>query len=431
MTVATVVDEVTQDSKLIGYLIQSGSKVSQIDIKSLKRALSNNSMLLTNYKLTSDNRLIRSESDCTYWLMNKDKKVAEFNLENDEFIGVGKLPYNFQNIRNWLNRRMAYTCVDDANAFYKSIGIKSVDKLVEQCYCISLRDSFWVKHQNCQLTWERVSPFRNHYSNGVSTYSMSRQSTSSIDDLYSPDLSTPGSFPHTWKMEDGTVAFLKAGSKYTLGGINSGMEPYSEYYASKVCDYLKFNHVDYDLAYYKRNDASMDLITTCKCFTSEQYGSVSAYDLGLKTYENVIEYCKKLSKHAYESILDMLFLDCLLVNTDRHMGNIEFIMNNDTLEVVDIAPIFDNNYSLLPRFLEPYDVFSLKDYKARDDRTFDDLYRLILNHKSFEPYLQKLVGFKLVENTTYRMRAGRIIVLNYLIETQTKYWLDFEKNNKQ
>lgn len=197
MIIATVVGEVTQDSELKGYLIQSGSKISQIDIKSLKKALSNNSMLLTNYKLTSDNRLIRSESDCPYWLMNKDKKVAKFNLDTDKFIGIGKLPYNFQNIRNWLNRRMAYTCVDDADAFYKSIGIKSVDKLVEQCYCISLRDSFWVKHQNCQLTWEHVSPFRNHYSNGVSAYSMSRQFTSKIEDLYSPDLSTPGSFPHT------------------------------------------------------------------------------------------------------------------------------------------------------------------------------------------------------------------------------------------
>ena len=86
MIVATVVGEVTQDSKLIGYLIQSGSKVSQVDIRSLKRALSNNSMLLTNYKLTSDNRLMHSESDCPYWLMNKDKKVAEFNLENDKFV---------------------------------------------------------------------------------------------------------------------------------------------------------------------------------------------------------------------------------------------------------------------------------------------------------------------------------------------------------
>lgn len=108
----------------------------------------------------------------------------------------------------------------------------------------------------------------------------------------------------------------------------------------------------------------------------------------------------------------------------------EFIVDNDTLEVVGIAPIFDNNYSFLPRFLEPYDVFSLNDYKARDGRTFDDLYRLILKHKSFEPYLQKLVDFKLVENPTYRMRAGRIIVLNNLLKTQTKYWLDFEKNNK-
>lgn len=252
MIVATVVGEVTKDSKLIGYLIQSGSKVSQVDIESLKKALYNNNMLLTNYKLTSDNRLIHSESDCPYWLMNKDKKVAEFNLDTDKFICVGKLPYNFKDIRSWLNRRMAYTCVDDADSFYKRIGIKSMNKLVEQCRCISLRDSFWVKHQNCQLTWEQVSPFRHHYSNSISAYSMSRQFTSNLGDFYSPDLSTPGSFPHTWKLENGTVTFLKAGSKYTLGGINSGMEPYSEYYASKVCDYLEFNHVNYDLDYYMR-----------------------------------------------------------------------------------------------------------------------------------------------------------------------------------
>ena len=52
----------------------------------------------------------------------------------------------------------------------------------------------------------------------------------------------------------------------------------------------------------------------------------------------------------------MLFHDCLLLNTDRHLSNIEFL----------------------------YDTFDKNDYKASDGRTFEELYKLVTQYKSYE-----------------------------------------------
>lgn len=146
--------------------------------------------------------------------------------------------------------------------------------------------------------------------------------------------------------------------------------------------------------------------------------------LGLHTYEDVIDYCKNLSKHAYDTILNMLFLDCLLLNTDRHFSNIEFFIDNDTLEVKDIAPIFDNNYSFLPRFIEDYDKFNRKEYTARDGRTFEDLYKLIKKHKSFKKELIKLKKLKLEKPKNVDIKDSRLQFLNEFLQMQVDYLLN-------
>lgn len=434
MEIATVRSVIRHGSKVKEYIIENsyGSRV-QVSSEKLKRALRSGNLTLTNYKLTSDNRLIKSEkSSYGYLLMNKNKVVADFDLVLGLNKVSGKLPIGFKSITKWVDKRKKFSCARNADLFFESIGIKNMEDFIEVFHCISLSDTFWVKKKCSDLNWGNVSPFRNNYSRVVSEYAM-EGTLSALNDknYFSPTISTDGSFPHSWKHTDYGIYFLKAGSKYTLGGANSGQEPYSEYFAAKVCEFLNFRHVDYKLALYKRRDGRTDTITTCKCFTSEQYGSVSAYDLGLNTYENVIEYCKKLSKSAYKTIVDMLFLDCLLYNTDRHFGNIEFIVNNDTLEVVDIAPIFDNNYSFIPRFMDGYSEFDRKDYIARDDISFEDLYRLVIRNKKYKNELIKLRGLKLQKPESVPMKDARLKTLNNFLQNQITYWLDFEKNNKQ
>ena len=44
----------------------------------------------------------------------------------------------------------------------------------------------------------------------------------------------------------------------------------------------------------------------------------------------------------------MFLFDALIFNVDRHLGNFGYLIDNDTNEIVDVAPIFDNGYGLMP-----------------------------------------------------------------------------------
>ena len=43
---------------------------------------------------------------------------------------------------------------------------------------------------------------------------------------------------------------------------------------------------------------------------------------------------------------DMLILDALIFNTDRHFGNFGFLVDNKTNQIVAPAPLFDHGNSL-------------------------------------------------------------------------------------
>ena len=364
-----------------------------------------------------------------YLLMNNTVRILEFDIESGEILHKYSdiLPYGFTSIFDWINLRLKFSCARDTEKFFKSIGMENAEDLIESTHCVSLSDTFWIKRKDSRLTWDKVSPFMNAYSNVVSVYSLEGIILDSENEnYYSPDISTDGSFPHTWKYSGvDNISFIKAGSKYTLGGINSGKEPYSEYFASQIAQYLGFNCVKYAIRQHTRYDGKVDIVTECKCFTTEQIGSVTAHNLGLHSYEAVLEYCKNLSDKAYHTCLDMLFLDCLLLNTDRHFANIEFLVNNDTLKVIDIAPIFDNNNALLPRFVEEYDEFIRTEYIARDDRPFNALYKLVKRHKSYHNELIRLRKYRITKPNSkgVEISESRLIFLNELLQTQINYLL--------
>lgn len=419
------------NNRIYGYRLQDDSgRIKDVSAEQLKDAVNKGLIQLSNYKITSDNRLIKTKehdsiiNNDRYLILNKNKTVAEFDVFFNTIKIYSKMPYDFTNINDWLEQRAKFSCAPDIKKFFKTIGIEKTTDIIDVTHCVSLHDTFWVKRIDSKLSWEKVSPFRNNYSKVISTYALEGLYIGNSDKNYfSPVVGTDGSFPHTWKYSEQCIKFIKAGSKYTLGGSNSGREPYSEYYASVISEYLGFNHVEYTIRNHIRHDNKVDVVTECDCFTSEKLGTVTAHLLGLHTYEEVIEYCKNLSQNAYDTIINMLFLDCLLINTDRHFSNIEFFIDNDTLEVVDIAPIFDNNYSLLPRFIEGYDTFIREDYVARDDRSFDELYKLIKKHKSFKKELIQLKKLRLIKPKNVDISDKRLKFLNEFLQNQVEYLL--------
>lgn len=51
---------------------------------------------------------------------------------------------------------------------------------------------------------------------------------------------------------------------------------------------------------------------------------------------------------ASQAFREMLVVDSLCFNQDRHAGNYGVLFDNDTLEIKGMAPVFDLNLSMLP-----------------------------------------------------------------------------------
>ena len=120
------------------------------------------------------------------------------------------------------------------------------------------------------------------------------------------------------------MLLYKKGSE---GFVNAGLEPYSEFYASQVSRLLCKTSVSYDLLMFKGS-----LVSSCRMFTSESIGFVPIYkylDSSKRyTMQDVLGLMESLG--FGDEFRDMIVLDAVILNPDRHFGNFGFLVDNDT-----------------------------------------------------------------------------------------------------
>ena len=137
MMEAEVIKVYRKNNKIIGYKIQNdlGDNRS-IEANTLKKAIKEEKINLTNYKLTSNNRLIKrrvptnSNSLYGYILMNKDTKVAKFDFIHGIQKKYTRLPYGFTSIQNWIGIRAKFSCAKNVQNFFSLIGIKDIEDFI-------------------------------------------------------------------------------------------------------------------------------------------------------------------------------------------------------------------------------------------------------------------------------------------------------------
>lgn len=105
------------------------------------------------------------------------------------------------------------------------------------------------------------------------------------------------------------------------------------------------------------------LASKCNLFTNEQYGYASFSKLmKAKGLQDVFDYFESIG--ASQAFREMLVVDSLSFNQDRHAGNYGVLFNNDTLEIIGMAPVFDLNLSMLP-------YVSMSDFDNIGDKLFE------------------------------------------------------------
>jgi hypothetical protein len=317
-----------------------------------------------------------------FYLQNKDNIIFEFGIDRNLITGInyillsdinGVLPVGFTNLGEWLDRRYVLSHRLHVKGLFAKLGITSIEDYIPITNCVSLTDTYWVQEVGQNKQWKNVSPYSNPINKTVAEYSF----TGKISGKYiagSPDFSTDGTFPKCWKRVNGKLCLYKAGSDFAS---NCGNEPYSEVFASQLSTFLGLDAIKYTQGQYKGKDISI-----CECMTNE---SISLKSFSELTGENVVDFKKlinyvkfNLGKQDCKKLIDMLLLDVLLCNVDRHYGNVGILINSETQSIIGLAPIYDNNLSCIPYYTKDEDIeFYISDIRAKDGRTFRELYNLI------------------------------------------------------
>ena len=288
---------------------------------------------------------------------------------------------------------------------------------------LSLNDCYWVVEEGFEGTYDKFNLYDNRFSQVLALIAFTGYGSSIRTSLAScPEFTTNGMLPKCWRRKDGKILLYKGG---TSGASNTGNEPYSEYYAAQVAKVLGVNAIEYGLSQWKG-----ELCSTCELFTSKDYSFLPVGRIvtsgGMKA---VREYYEKLGKNFVEALNDMLVLDAIIMNTDRHFGNFGFIIDNKTNKIVAPAPLFDHGNALL-NFAGQDDLENDEALKAYADTllpcVYDDFIgtaKTVLTQKHREG-LRKLLGFKFKKNPRYNLPDKRLKMLEKMIQSRAKLLLD-------
>lgn len=186
--------------------------------------------------------------------------------------------------------------------------------------------------------------FTNDFSRELGEAFFQKESSRPAINPLTPDASSNGWLKKKWVRIDGATYLAKAGSAPLL------QQPYNEIAADKLLTALEVSHVHYKLI--MENNRPLCL---CKNFITVDTEFVPAYFIkdivshsnNDSAYTHLLRCAEQLRIPGVDIFLQqMLCLDYLIENSDRHYGNFGFIRNVNTLKFLGPAPLFDNGTSL-------------------------------------------------------------------------------------
>ena len=368
-----------------------------------------------------DNELLRFK-----WTEPQGVRVVSVNENERRFLPLEMKGHaDDATLWEWLTRRIAPKHRNYIQMMLGNLGLlhKDTRAIIETCKGLSLNDVYWVVPDSFRGEWKDYNLYDNEFSKtlAVMAFTGGSRMEFAAEKLAStsPEFTTNGMLAKCWRRRNGTVLLYKGG---TEGAGNTGFEPYSEYYAAQIAEAMGLNHVEYGLEHFKGR-----ICSTCPLFTSERFGYVPAGRLVSK--EDAL---------ADPRFADIFFFDAIIFNTDRHMGNFGYIIDNDTNEIAGVAPIFDNGYGL----------FSLAMYKPgqRYDE-YDDL-RKFIGHIApalYENWLRfpggikqemiarirNLKGFRFKRHKYYNLPSDRLHKIENFLQNRIAKILEFGEKADQ
>ena len=303
-----------------------------------------------------------------YTLMHKDIPFADLTLDEttgsiqriDALFRGGHLPVGVSVCRGMADRAALNEWWEDRSIpasrsglreALETLGVASSKLLLSRCYGLSLSDHYWIKPAGSGLAWEDVNFFQNSFPVDIGDALLGKLSKTSGIDLRSPDWTCDGNLRKRWAILDGKRCLVKAGS----GPFHQ--QPFNEVIASTIAERLGIPHVPYTLLW----EDGMPY-NVCENFVTPNSELIPAWRVmqfrerayQASNYQHYCYCCEELGLPNVSRSLDqMIVLDYLIANEDRHFNNFGLLRNPDTLEWLGPAPIYDSGSSLGYDMLTP------------------------------------------------------------------------------
>ena len=348
-------------------------------------------------------------------LMNKKKEVllAEYDTATSVFSKIYEVydinyaPYILKsfykedeindtpfrtNLSEWFRGRGIPSWRDRLDLLLHRLNINAPSELLDKAFGLSLSDQYWLKPYNTKINYDDINFFDNDFDYSEfleASLSKNSKTIMSENSLKTPNNTTDGMLKKAWIIENGTRYLLKGGYKNEL------LQPFNEVLASEICKRLGFNHVTYALDTYKDT-----VVSICPCFITKDTELITCYQIkndmkrndNIKDYE---EYIKVLEEHGISDarikMENMYIIDYLIMNEDRHLNNFGIIRDVNTLEWLDVAPIFDNGQSLNITYYDNEELhISGEGRLFYEVKPFDEIIKVVKDIKRID--LSKLDG---------------------------------------
>lgn len=178
---------------------------------------------------------------------------------------------------------------------------------------------------------------------------------------------TAGSFLKSYSTVGNKKIYYKLSDYDNVNGI-VGHECVNELIVDRLLTLLGIEHLSYSLIH---ADVKINgkVYETYLC-ASEDFKNKGESKIALDAYfeaekyesESVLEFCIRNGWEEY--IYEMLVVDFLILNRDRHGANIE-VLRNSKKKTLRIAPLFDHGISLLSRCRTDEEIAN---YDVMDDK---------------------------------------------------------------
>ncbi len=274
-------------------------------------------------------------------VMAGDTPVARFDGRRVAPILEDRVPLCFRHggdLVDWLEHRAIDRHRTNGRVLKRILQIGDTSDLntALRVHGATVTDDYWVQMDGEDVSWDRIAFSQDCFADVALrcnvddfTRPFSRQQLNAP----TPELTNIGSFEKCWRLVDGAWTMLKAGTPE---------ERFSEIFIYRLCDNMGLPAAQY---------YDMDGYVATPDFTGQELNFEPMHYLVQddEDYDYNYEILKSFGKDLERQYLDILFMDALTLNPDRHTENYGILRDRETGEVLRMAPNFDNNLALISR----------------------------------------------------------------------------------